>query len=67
MVFQVATLLNDQQDLLKEFINFFPDSSEAGSHQSGHSSNNFNSEKVFTHWLNSNANIHDQFKNFQIS
>ncbi|GJZ69507.1 paired amphipathic helix protein Sin3-like protein 3, partial [Tanacetum coccineum] len=45
---EVATLLNDQQDLLKEFTNFFPGSSEAGSHHSGHSSNNYNSEKRAT-------------------
>ncbi|KAI3824945.1 hypothetical protein L1987_06418 [Smallanthus sonchifolius] len=40
---EVAALLNDQQDLLKEFTNFFPDFSEAGSNHSGHSSCNNNS------------------------
>ncbi|KAI7731827.1 hypothetical protein M8C21_028780 [Ambrosia artemisiifolia] len=40
---EVASLLNDQQDLLKEFTNFFPDSSAAGSNHSGHSSSNNNS------------------------
>ncbi|KAL8228939.1 hypothetical protein R6Q57_013839 [Mikania cordata] len=40
---EVAALLNDQQDLLKEFTNFFPDFSAAGSNHSGHSSSNNNS------------------------
>ncbi|KAJ0652273.1 putative transcription regulator Others family [Helianthus annuus] len=40
---EVAALLNDQQDLLKEFTSFFPDSSTAGSNSSGHSSSNNNS------------------------
>nr|XP_043639011.1 paired amphipathic helix protein Sin3-like 3 isoform X2 [Erigeron canadensis] len=44
---EIGALLNDQQDLLKEFINFFPDSSSvAGSNNSGHSSSNHNSEKI---------------------
>ncbi|XP_076924654.1 paired amphipathic helix protein Sin3-like 4 [Bidens hawaiensis] len=40
---EVAALLNDQQDLLNEFTNFFPDSSATGSNHSGHSSSNNNS------------------------
>ncbi|KAK1423048.1 hypothetical protein QVD17_18342 [Tagetes erecta] len=40
---EVAALLNDQQDLLKEFTKFFPDSSAAVSNHSGHSSSNNNS------------------------
>ncbi|KAK9064528.1 hypothetical protein SSX86_015910 [Deinandra increscens subsp. villosa] len=40
---EVAALLSDQQDLLKEFTNFCPDSSAAGSNHSGHSSSNNNS------------------------
>ncbi|XP_076902089.1 paired amphipathic helix protein Sin3-like 4 isoform X2 [Bidens hawaiensis] len=40
---EVAALLNDQQDLLNEFTNFFPDSSAAGSNHSGHSGSNNNS------------------------
>ncbi|KAJ9549153.1 hypothetical protein OSB04_021696 [Centaurea solstitialis] len=39
---EVAALLNDQQDLLKEFINFLPDSSAAGSNHHSHSSRNHN-------------------------
>lgn len=40
---EVAALLNDQQDLLKEFTSFFPESSAAGTNLSGHSSSNLNS------------------------
>ncbi|KAI3729079.1 hypothetical protein L6452_17727 [Arctium lappa] len=39
---EVAALLNDQQDLLKEFTNFLPDSSAAGSNHYSHSSRNHN-------------------------